>query len=171
MPASKAVMPPNQTLYVSNLIEKIPKDDLRRQLYMLFSPYGAVLDIVALKTSKMRGQAHIVFKDIATAAVAMRALEGTNFFGKELRISYAKGKSNFIAKLDGTFKMPGVAASTRTNEPSGGDKGTALQQSVFGGVPGKTPSQAQGVKRTRDENDSEMEESEDEAEMEMDESD
>jgi U2 small nuclear ribonucleoprotein B'' len=51
---------------------------------MLFSPYGAVLDVVALKTSKMRGQAHIVFKDISTASIAMRALEGSTFFGREM---------------------------------------------------------------------------------------
>jgi RNA recognition motif-containing protein len=51
---------------------------------MLFTPYGTVLDVVALKTTKMRGQAHIVFKDIATAAVALRALDGTVFFGKEM---------------------------------------------------------------------------------------
>ena len=36
--------------------------ELRRSLYFLFSQYGAVLDVVALKTPKMRGQAFVVFK-------------------------------------------------------------------------------------------------------------
>ena len=34
---------------------------------MLFSTYGPVLDVVALKTMKMRGQAHIVFRDLQAA--------------------------------------------------------------------------------------------------------
>lgn len=53
---------PNQTLYVNNINDKIHKTTLRRCLYALFSQFGPVLDVVALKTPKMRGQAHIVFK-------------------------------------------------------------------------------------------------------------
>jgi len=51
---------------------------------MLFATYGVVLDIVALKTAKMRGQAHVVFKDIDSSTQAMRALQGFSFFGKEM---------------------------------------------------------------------------------------
>jgi hypothetical protein len=67
--------------------------------------------------------------------------------------------------------MPVPAGITKSTEPTGGEKGTALQQAVFGGAPGKT--QAQGVKRTREEESEkeEEEDSEEEAEMEMDESD
>ena len=43
-----------------------------------------MLDVVAMKTKKMRGQAHIVFRDIATSTQAMRALQGFDFFGKEM---------------------------------------------------------------------------------------
>lgn len=85
LPAKVASVPPNQTLYVTNLpSNKIQKEDLRTALYMLFSTYGAVLDVVALKTMKMRGQAHIVYKDIQTATQAMRSLNGFEFFGREL---------------------------------------------------------------------------------------
>jgi RNA recognition motif-containing protein len=51
---------------------------------MLFSTYGPVLDVVALKTMKMRGQAHIVYRDIQTATQAMRSLDGFEFFGMPL---------------------------------------------------------------------------------------
>lgn len=51
---------------------------------MLFSTYGSVLDVVALKTMKMRGQAHIVFRDVQSATQAMRALEGQTFLGRQL---------------------------------------------------------------------------------------
>lgn len=85
-PGGKAPpVPPNQTLYLTNLPSaKIQKADLKTALYLLFSTYGVVLDVVALKTIKMRGQAHVVFRDIQAATQAMRALEGFEFLGREL---------------------------------------------------------------------------------------
>ncbi|CAI4216283.1 unnamed protein product [Parascedosporium putredinis] len=84
---------------------KIKKPDLRTALYLLFSTYGPVLDIVALKTMKMRGQAHIVYRDIQTSTQALRALNGFEFLGLPMKVEYAKSKSHFVAKLDGTFKI------------------------------------------------------------------
>ena len=73
------------SLYVTNLPSaKIQKHDLRLSLYTIFTTYGPVLDVVALKTTKMRGQAHIVFRDVQTASQAMRELQGFNFFGREM---------------------------------------------------------------------------------------
>ncbi|KAK3329335.1 hypothetical protein B0H66DRAFT_19569 [Apodospora peruviana] len=137
LPAKVAAVPPNQTLYVSNLPSaKIQKEDLRTALYMLFSAHGSVLDVVALKTMKMRGQAFIVYKDIQTATMAMRALDGFELFGNKIKISYAKSRSNIIAKLDGTFKPP--AASTAAQVEI-----TDLQQSIFNApVPGAPPTTA-----------------------------
>ena len=71
-------------LYCKNLPDKLQKADLRRSLYLLFATYGPILDIVALKTPKMRGQAHIVFRDVQASTQAMRALQGFEFFGKEM---------------------------------------------------------------------------------------
>lgn len=73
---------------------------------MLFSPYGQVLSIVALKTPKMRGQAHVAFSNVASATSALRALQGVNVFGKDIKLAYAKTKADAIAKLDGTYRMP-----------------------------------------------------------------
>jgi U2 small nuclear ribonucleoprotein B'' len=139
----------------------------------------------------MRGQAHITYKDIQTAAQAMRHLEGFEFFGRPMvrhlgheyyylcsdmlqRISYAKSKSNFVAKLDGTFKIPSLNEPAKVDgAQASGDKGTALQQSIFSGAPGSAAKGAgHGLKRVRDddeESDAPMEE--DEEDMEMDESD
>ncbi|KAL9014958.1 MAG: hypothetical protein Q9173_000412 [Seirophora scorigena] len=110
-------------LYLKNLPDKLQKQDLRLSLYTLFSTYGPVLDVVALKTKSMRGQAHIIFRDVQASTQAMRALQGFEFFGKELNIQYGKGKSDAIAKLDGTYRMP-VAAINQTTS-------TELQQSIF----------------------------------------
>lgn len=51
---------------------------------MLFSTYGPVLDVVALKTMAMRGQAHIVFRDIQASTQAMRSLDGEDFLGRPM---------------------------------------------------------------------------------------
>lgn len=75
---------PNATLYVNNLNDKINKDELRTQLLALFTTYGKILDIVASKGSKMRGQAFLVFNDLASATSAMRACEGMLFYDKPL---------------------------------------------------------------------------------------
>ncbi|EEU48546.1 uncharacterized protein NECHADRAFT_90073 [Fusarium vanettenii 77-13-4] len=170
LPAKVQPIPPNQTLYVTNLpSSKIQKADLRTALYMLFSTYGPVLDVVALKTMAMRGQAHIVFRDIQAATQAMRSLEGQTFLGRELKIQYAKSKSNFVAKLDGTFKIPSTNAGAANVEQ------TELQQSIFNApLPGSAPAGlpakpaanvdhvmkdvgspgSRGQKRTRDDEDS-----------------
>ncbi|KAF2168829.1 hypothetical protein M409DRAFT_33437, partial [Zasmidium cellare ATCC 36951] len=84
---------PNQSLYIQNLPEKLQKHDLKRNLYMLLSTYGPVLEITAVKTPKMRGQAHVLFRDVQSATQAMRHCQGFDFFGKEMRVSYAKSRS------------------------------------------------------------------------------
>lgn len=72
-------------LYITNLpSNKIQKADLRTALYMLFSTYGPVLDVVALKTMNMRGQAHVVFRDIQAATQAMRSQDGQDFLGRQI---------------------------------------------------------------------------------------
>jgi RNA recognition motif-containing protein len=71
-------------LYLKNLPDKLKKPDLRLSLYTLFSTYGPVLDVVVMKTAKMRGQGHVVFRDVQASTQAMRALQGFDFYGKEL---------------------------------------------------------------------------------------
>jgi RNA recognition motif-containing protein len=72
------------SLYIRNLPDKMQKEDLKRSLYMLFATHGVVLDVIVMKTAKMRGQAHVVFRNIDTSTQAMRALQGFSFFGKEM---------------------------------------------------------------------------------------
>jgi len=138
--AAASLGAPNQTLYCTNLPDKLQKEDLRLSLYTLFSTYGPVLDVVALKTSKMRGQAHVVFRDIHASTQAMRALQGFEFFGKDMKIQYAKGKSDTIAKLDGTYRLPVTAAA-------GAVTATELQQSIFNAPPSSAATTAPSLKR------------------------
>jgi RNA recognition motif-containing protein len=95
---------PSHTIYVNNLNEKVKKDELKKSLYAIFSQFGQILDIVALKTLKMRGQAFIIFKEIASATNALRTMQGFPFYDKPMRINYSKTESDVIAKAKGTFK-------------------------------------------------------------------
>ncbi|KAI5850039.1 hypothetical protein BZA05DRAFT_400704 [Tricharina praecox] len=131
---------PNQTLYVRNLNDKINKQDLRLSLYTLFTTYGVVIDVVASKTAQNRGQAFIAFRDVPSATQAMRALEGFNVFGREMKIAYAKTKSHKIAKYDGTFRMPGTAAAAAAAAGIDGADGKP-----FVPLPGSAPTAGAGA--------------------------
>lgn len=109
-----APIPPNQTLYVTNLPSaKIQKDDLKTALYMLFSTYGPILDVVALKTMKMRGQAHIVYRDLQAATQAMRSLEGAEFLGRELVSPPTTLASPWLKNRDSTYADSALCAPLR----------------------------------------------------------
>ncbi|KAK2189893.1 hypothetical protein NP493_94g01016 [Ridgeia piscesae] len=108
---------PNHTIYINNLNEKIKKDELKKSLYAIFSQFGQILDIVAMKTLKMRGQAFVIFKDINSGTNALRSMQGFPFYDKPMRITYSKRDSDVIAKMKGTFverpkkkKLPEVEA-------------------------------------------------------------
>ena len=79
---------PIQTLYINNLNDKLPKEQLKQSLYLLFSQFGTVLDVVALKTEKMRGQAWVSFLNEQNATDAKNRLQGFEFFGKPMVIGF-----------------------------------------------------------------------------------
>lgn len=186
---------PSPTLYLTNLPEKLRKEDLRTALYMLFSTYGVVLDVVAMRGNKMRGQAHIVMRDTAASTQAMRALQDFDFFGKEVKIRYSSnksGRSHVFNRLEGQWKE---AASTEDDAAAAKKKQSAFEAPRPGaeatltdkagpGLGGqkKTETDAvpepQGIKRRREDEEEEEEEDEeapmdedDDDDVEMEESD
>ncbi|XP_028263186.1 U2 small nuclear ribonucleoprotein B'' [Parambassis ranga] len=94
---------PNHTIYINNINDKVKKEELKRSLYALFSQFGQVVDIVAMKTMRMRGQAFVIFKELTAATNALRQLQGFPFYNKPMRIQYAKTDSEVIAKVKGTY--------------------------------------------------------------------
>ncbi|KAI6105632.1 hypothetical protein F5141DRAFT_1125102 [Pisolithus sp. B1] len=104
---------PNTTLYINNLNDKLRKEELRLQLYALFTTYGKVIDIIASKGPKMKGQAFLVFTDLASATTAMRACEGMMFYDKPMRISYAKTKSYATARREDPDFVPPTSVHVR----------------------------------------------------------
>lgn len=95
---------PSHTIYINNLNEKVKKEELKKSLYAIFSQFGQILDIVAMKTLKMRGQAFVIFKEIASATNALRTMQGFPFYDKQMRIAYAKSESDVISKAKGTWQ-------------------------------------------------------------------
>lgn len=75
---------PNPTIYIRNLNERVKLPELRKQLYNKFSEFGPILDVVAKKNIKMRGQAFIVFKDVESAAMAIKKADGAEFLDKPM---------------------------------------------------------------------------------------
>ncbi|XP_033147397.1 U2 small nuclear ribonucleoprotein B'' isoform X1 [Brassica rapa] len=88
-------------LFRSNVVFVLP--ELKRSLYCLFSQFGRILDVVALKTPKLRGQAWVAFSDVTAATNAVRQMQNFPFYDKPMRIQFAKEKSDCIAKEEGTF--------------------------------------------------------------------
>ena len=95
---------PTQTIYINNLNEKIKKVPLKKALYESFSQFGRILEIVALRGDKMRGQAWISFDSVDSATNAIAHFKDQPFFDKPLRIQFAKQASDIVAKKAGTFK-------------------------------------------------------------------
>eukprot|EP00871_Galdieria_phlegrea_P004871 jgi/Galph1/5385/GphlegSOOS_G4093.1 len=133
-------VPPNQTIYIRNVNEKVKKEELRRSLYEAFSQFGRIVDVVAMKRTPMRGQAFIAFEDIASATNALRGMQGFVFYDKPLVIQYAKAKSDKIAKLDGTF----VPRSQRRKEDE-----SLSEQKTSAGKRKRDTSELASVDRTK----------------------
>ncbi|KAI9352025.1 hypothetical protein BDR26DRAFT_850233 [Obelidium mucronatum] len=113
---------PSQTLYVRQVCEKASKKELKVSLYHLFAQHGAVIDVVVRKTAKMRGQAFVVFRDVAGATAAMRALQGFPFFERALKIEYAATKSNAVSVLEGRVApVRKPVEKLGASGPTGGD--------------------------------------------------
>ncbi|KAJ3095016.1 U2 small nuclear ribonucleoprotein B'' [Phlyctochytrium planicorne] len=103
------VLIPSHTLYVQSIRDKLKKHEIKKSLYHLFSQYGKVIDVVAVKKEKLRGQAFVVFSEIAEATAALRALQGFPFFGKALKLEYSKSVSNAVMLQEGRIIPPKAA--------------------------------------------------------------
>lgn len=96
--------PPNYTLYLNNLNDKIKIDRMKASLYSTFSQHGKILEIGMGKARRLRGQAWVTFDDIPSATNALRTLNGFVVFEKPIAIQFAKQKADVIAQREGTYK-------------------------------------------------------------------
>eukprot|EP01031_Cornospumella_fuschlensis_P040482 gene40482-49340_t len=88
------------TLYVNNINEKVKKNVLKKMLYMLFSQYGKVIQVVACKGIKLRGQ----------------------------HIQFAKSNANVVARKGGVTALPADLLPANDAAAGGGGVGAKRQR-------------------------------------------
>lgn len=81
---------------------------------MVFTQFGEIIQLMSFRKEKMRGQAHVVFKEVSSASNALRALQGFPFYGKPMRIQYAREDSDVISRAKGTFVEKRTKTVTRS---------------------------------------------------------
>ncbi|CAB3406924.1 unnamed protein product [Caenorhabditis bovis] len=118
---------PNHTIYVNNLNEKVKKDELKRSLHAIFTQFGEIVQLLSFRKERMRGQAHVVFKEISAASNALRALQGFSFYGKPMRIQYAREDSDLIAKAKGTYVERKPASVGKSNVKKSHEKSVRIK--------------------------------------------
>lgn len=89
-----ADLAPNATLYVRNLDEKIKIPALIKALRDIFGEVNPVVDVIAKKSIKRRGQAFVVFESADAAQEAMDTLQGLDVLGRPLELAFAKTRSD-----------------------------------------------------------------------------
>ncbi|KAL4159185.1 hypothetical protein PRNP1_004951 [Phytophthora ramorum] len=111
--ALTADVPPNQSLYLNNLNDKIKADRMKATLYATLSQHGKILEIVMGRARRLRGQAWVTFDDVPSASNALRAVGGSVLFDKPVVAHFAKEKADVIARREGSF----VPREKRKREP------------------------------------------------------
>jgi len=85
---------PSSTVYVKNLEERIKVDQLKEALTEIFSEYGNIIDLVAKKNLKAKGQAFVVFENPDDAAKAIEEINGFELFDKPMQLDFARTRSD-----------------------------------------------------------------------------
>jgi len=88
----------SETLYIQNLNERIKLDVMKQSLRGLFKTYGPVLDVVAHRNIRMRGQAFVSFDNRETAHKALKEVKGFPLYSKPMQISFARTRSDAVVK-------------------------------------------------------------------------
>ena len=87
-----------ETLYLNNLNEKISTKVLKETLRNLFRTYGTVLDVVAHRNVRMRGQAFVSMANRDAAARAVKEVKGFPLYGKPINVQFARTPSDAVVK-------------------------------------------------------------------------
>ena len=86
---------------MKNLEETIKPDALRDALIEVFSEYGNVIDLVAKKNLKAKGQAFVVFDGTEAAELALQEVQNFELFGKPMVLDYARTRSDATVLKEG----------------------------------------------------------------------
>ncbi|KAI8988034.1 hypothetical protein BDF20DRAFT_853435 [Mycotypha africana] len=120
IPPNKKILntTPCRTVYVSNLNEKVKIDVLKNSLRTLFKQFGEVLDVVAHRNIRARGQAYIAYPDVESAEKAIKELQHFILYDKPMVVQFAHNKSDVHAKQDGDWDTHFESRKKRKEEVS-----------------------------------------------------
>lgn len=89
-----------------NLDERVKIPRLVDALREIFSTFGEVVDIVAKKNIKAKGQAFVVFESAEEAGEALEELQGFDLFDKPMQLAFAKTRSDAtVEREDGADEL------------------------------------------------------------------
>ncbi|KAH8155442.1 uncharacterized protein LAJ45_00452 [Morchella importuna] len=91
---------PSCTVYIRNLEESIKIPLLKQSLTTIFSQYGNIVDLVAKKNLKAKGQAFVVFDSPQAAEQAIKEVQAFPLFDKPMVLAFAKTRSDATVKRD-----------------------------------------------------------------------
>ncbi|KAL7268067.1 hypothetical protein RUND412_009324 [Rhizina undulata] len=91
---------PSCTVYIRNLEESIKIPFLKQSLTAIFSQYGTILDLVAKKNLKAKGQAFVVFDTPQAAEQAIKEVQAFPLFDKPMVLAFAKTRSDATVKRE-----------------------------------------------------------------------
>lgn len=74
---------------------------LTETLRTFFSEFGPVIDVVAKKNTLAKGQAFIVYENLASAAQAIEEANGFDIFDKPMQLDWARAPSDATVKQQG----------------------------------------------------------------------
>ncbi|PLW32928.1 hypothetical protein PCASD_12469 [Puccinia coronata f. sp. avenae] len=97
-PVDKIPDDATETVYLNNLNEKVKLPALKQTLKNLLKNFGPVLDVVAHRSVRMRGQAFVAFADREVAAKAVKEVKGFPLYGKPIEITFARTPADCIVK-------------------------------------------------------------------------
>lgn len=87
---------------MQNLQERVKIETLVESLRTIFSEFGKVVDIVAKKNLKSKGQAFVVFDDPQNAHDAVEEIQGFELFDKPMRLAIARSQSDKTVEAKGS---------------------------------------------------------------------
>lgn len=60
----------------------------------MFGEYGNIVDVIAKKSIKRKGQAFVVYDSVDSAQEAIDELQGFDVFGQQMHLDFAKTRSD-----------------------------------------------------------------------------
>jgi U2 small nuclear ribonucleoprotein B'' len=89
---------------VQNLEERVKIEPLVEALRTLFSQFGNVVEVIAKKNVKGKGQAFVVFDRPESAHEAVAETQGFELFDKPMRVAMARTRSDKTVELSGNVE-------------------------------------------------------------------